>query len=75
MIRSAAIETLVRFSTQHIEERPAIEQAEIYEALAEVLPTDATRLNAARLAFAIRETSTLQLDFHRQLAAGLTPKS
>lgn len=63
----SAIHTLVRFATEHIEERSYTEQVEIYEAVGKLLPSKADRIAAARLAFAIRETAKLQLEFTRLL--------
>lgn len=65
MISTASIKTLVRFAAENIERRPPQEQAEIYEALATLLPTKHERLAAARVAFAIRETAKLQMEFSK----------
>lgn len=62
-----AFNTLLRFATENIEARPPNEQAEIYEALSQLLPQREDRITAARLAFSIRETAKMQLDFTRLL--------
>lgn len=62
-----ALNTIIRYATQHIEARTPVEQAEIYDALSQLLPQVADRLAAGRVAFAIRETTKLQLDFNRLL--------
>jgi hypothetical protein len=62
-----AMNTIIRYATEDIEQRPASEQAEIYDALASLLPTREEQIRAGRVAFAIRETSKLQLEFTRLL--------
>lgn len=69
-----AVLTLIRFATENIEARPATQQAEIYEAIAATLPDPQLALEAERVAFAIRETNKLQLDFTQMLpATPMTP--
>lgn len=62
-MNSAALQTLIRFATENITARPPAVQAEIYEALAQVLADPLESIAAERLAFSIRETAKLQLDF------------
>lgn len=64
-----SLNTLVRYATDQIEMRPPLVQAEIYSALSDILPLPEDRTAAARLAFSIRETCALQMEFTRLIAA------
>lgn len=58
-----ALNTLIRYATENIAARAAAQQTEIYDAISSVLPDPLEALAAERLAFSIRETEKLQLDF------------
>jgi hypothetical protein len=65
MISRQALKTLARFATENIDSRAPEIQIEIYEALAAALPNRHERIAAERLAFSIRETAKLQMEFTR----------
>lgn len=63
----ATAELLSRIVTDNLHLRSPHEQAQVYEALAEILPSEKDKLAAQRVAFSIRETAKLQMDFLRVL--------
>jgi hypothetical protein len=64
-----SLTTLIRYATENIAARPAEQQAEIYEAISNVLADPLESVAAERLAFSIRETAKLQLDFVAKLTS------
>jgi hypothetical protein len=62
-ISPKALRLLAHFATENINSRPASVQVEIYEALSDTLPTQRERLSARHLAFSIKETAKLQMEF------------
>ncbi|HEX7861041.1 MAG TPA: hypothetical protein VF773_11980 [Verrucomicrobiae bacterium] len=67
-----ALTTLIRFATDKIETRPPEQQAEIYDAISNLMIDPKESVAAERLAFAIRETAKLQLDFNSKLVGQTT---
>lgn len=74
-MKEKAILKLIQVATEDIEARPIPTQVEIYDALAVLLPSEEERIAAARLAFALNETKSLQQGFNEGLHLSLTSGS
>lgn len=71
-MKRKALKTILDWVSSRIAGAPIEEQITLYEALGKVLPRAQDRQKATEIAVTLSEVAKLQLDFTRQLFAGIT---
>ena len=71
MTKSKAGYIIEAFIKRNLSSAPISEQIKVYEALSVIMPGKAERQLAEEIAFTLSEAEKLQLDFGRQLFAGI----